>query len=153
MDFRRAVVAVALSGLVLAGCRGETTTLGVGETGNLVGLRLSVTKVVVGGDDHGPWFQVWFRMKNISDHEVFLPDAGIVCAGHQDEGGLAPTQDRHYAIRPGARIFVHSSAAGVMRLLAPARPCKAPARVRVTGAGDSIDIRIPDAVVRGLNTY
>lgn len=117
--------------------------------------------MVVGGDDTGPWLQVWFRMKNTSTHEMPIPAAAVVCAGGDDLGLPAPTQDRHYAIRPGALIFVDSSAAGVMRLLVPGdsrdgskRPaCQTPAQVHVTSGSDQKRFKIPNSVVEGLNNY
>jgi len=163
MDIRRALV-IAVLGLAVVGCGAKSESssgiLKVGDTGDLPGLRLSVTKVVVGGDDHGPWLQVWFRMKNVSDHEVRVPVLDIVCAGNDTPGSLGPTPDRNYGIKPGARIFVGSSADGVMRLLSPGdlrdgkRPvCATPAYVRVTGKDDALKVPIPDATVKGLNDY
>jgi len=151
MNFRR-VLGVALVACALVGC---------GVQDDLPGLRLSVTKVVVGGDDDGPWFQVWFRMKNTSDHEIPIPAAAVVCHGNDALGYPAPTQDRHYALRPGALIFVDSSAAGVMRLLAPGdvrdgseRPtCGTPAYVHVISGSVQKKFKIPNSVVKGLNTY
>lgn len=143
MNFRR-VLGVALVACALVGC---------GAKDDLPGLRLSVTKVVVGGDDDGPWFQVWMRMKNTSDHQVAIPAAAVVCAGDDDEGSPAAKQDRHYAIKPGARIFVGSSAAGVMWLLPPTRPCNTPAVVKVTSGDETLNVKIPNSVVKGLNAY
>lgn len=161
MDFRRALAIVVALGLVLTGCTSAREPLNVGERAELAGLDLLVTKVVVGGDDAGPWLQVWFRMKNISDHEVPIPAAAIACHGDDALGSPAPSQDRHYAIRPGALIFVDSSAAGVMRLLAPGdlrdgstRPtCHTPAYVRVTNGSELLKVRVPNSVVNGFNAY
>jgi hypothetical protein len=160
MDIRR-VLAFGALGFVLAACASAVEPLNVGEPAEMAGLNLLVTKVVVGGDDVGPWLQVWFRMKSVSDHEVPIPAAAIACHGDESLGAPAPVQDRHYAIRPGALIFVGSSAAGVMRLLVPGdsrdgseRPtCRTPAYVRVTDGAELRKIKIPDPVVKGLNAY
>lgn len=152
MTFFRMLLAVAL-GFALSGCGANGSTAKVGEVRDLAGLRFYVTKVVVGGDADGPWFQVWMRMKNISDHEVRIPDAAIRCGGTDVLGTFAPKHDRSYSLTPGARIFVHSSAAGVMWLEAPGVPCKTPAFVQVKSESKSLRVRIPDRTVRGLNTY
>ncbi|HEX7824240.1 MAG TPA: hypothetical protein VF477_05020 [Mycobacterium sp.] len=152
MNFRRVLAVVLLAG-ALVGCGADRGPRNIGERVELGDLRFQVTKVVVGGNDDGPWFQVWMRMKNTSDHSVGIPAATVVCAGSDVGGSLAPIPDRHYAIKPGARIFVGSSAAGVMRLLAPRRPCATPAVVKVTGGEETLTFRIPNSVVEGLNSY
>lgn len=135
----------------------------LGDSVELEDVTVTVTDLVVGGDDFGPWLEVTVRAENRGE-DTSNPYLAIVCNGSVEEGGWQA--DSTYDLNgelPGG-----SFNEGVVNLLLPEDPrtqdpvpeCATPAVVRVTmnggfvmdgDEGSTVDYPVGDDVVAEMN--
>lgn len=144
-----------------AGQNARAKTVDLGEFVELgSGLRLSASKVVVGGDELGPWLIATVRIENSSDEEAAPPDGGIICSNATEPGGSQAGS----TLDVSGGLPAESFAEGTLNLLLPEdgrygekiQDCQGPAFLQFTKTGlvdDSdlpVRIRVPEDTLAEL---
>ena len=139
-------------------------TAAVGEVFDLEErMTVSISNIVRGGDDLGPWLVVSMRVENRGSEHATPPDISLICSGSPEEGGRLSIGERFIDSLP-ADTFDEAA----LYLLLPGDPregissgrrlpeCLTPAWVAVNDTGwtfgdpSEAHVRVPDDLIAAM---